>query len=175
MKEHYFNEYWHKVQVAIRKKVDFCRFQCPKRPLFTLFTKVSALFSHFQIMSDLGHSKSILGQFLHSWRKFDKKQVSLQKYYRHDPFRSTGFISIRYGGFVRRSQQWQKVRNLTFDPTCDVVNDVLINFRNIFGKLKPGAVKYRFRIENRSSSLAESKGEFRPPPHGPGIPLRGAG
>ena len=67
-----------------------------------------------------------------------------------------------------RRQRRQIIKNITFDPTCDVISDLKIIFCNIFRKFKPGAIKCRFRIENRfdqSSSLADSKwvGAKRPP------------
>ena len=50
------------------------------------------------------------------------------------------------------------MKNLTFVPICDVISDVQIQFRSIFEKFKPGAIKCHFGIENRSSSLADSRG-----------------
>ena len=47
-----------------------------------------------------------------------------------------------------------------FGSTSDVISDVYLKFCIIFGKFKPGAIK--FRTENLSSSLADSRG--RPPP-----------
>ena len=60
-------------------------------------------------------------------------------------------------------------RNLIFDPTCHVISGVLIKFCNIFGKFKPGAFKYRFRIENRSSRWSDSRGPKCPPPPPPSV------
>ena len=54
---------------------------------------------------------------------------------------------------------------LTFDPACDAISSVQIKFCNIFGKVKPGAIKCRFRIKNRSSSLTDSKGRGETDPH----------
>ena len=44
---------------------------------------------------------------------------------------------------------------MTFNP----IYDLHIKFCNIFRQLKPGSIKCRFRIENRSGSLADSTGE----------------
>ena len=52
----------------------------------------------------------------------------------------------------------QIVKNLIFDPTCDVISDPQIKLCYIFEKFKSGAIKCSFRIENRSSSLADSTG-----------------
>ena len=85
-----------------------------------------------------------------------------------------GFLSIWYGCFAWRSQQGQKK---TFDSPVTS----RIKFCHIFERLNPGAIKCRFRIENRPSSLAYSRGpKFPPPPPpidgpGPGIPPRGVG
>ena len=54
---------------------------------------------------------------------------------------------------------------LTFDPACDAISSVQIKFYKIFGKVKPGAIKCRFRIKNRSSSLTDSKGRGETDPH----------
>ena len=54
---------------------------------------------------------------------------------------------------------------LTFDAACDAISSVQIKFRKIFGKVKPGAIKCRFRIKNRSSSLTDSKGRGETDPH----------
>ena len=55
---------------------------------------------------------------------------------------------------------------MIFDPTCDLISDVQEQFCRILGRSKPGAMKYRYLIENRFSSLAVSGcGEAPPPPH----------
>ena len=56
------------------------------------------------------------------------------------------------------------IKNLNFDPTCDVISDVQMKFCNIFGNFKPVAIKCCFRIETWSISLADSKGTETPPP-----------
>ena len=61
--------------------------------------------------------------------------------------------------FSRRNQRCQEVENLTFDMTCDFMCDIQIKFCSIFGKLMPGSIKYRFLVETRSNSLADSTGE----------------
>ena len=69
-------------------------------------------------------------------------------------------------------------KNMSFDPTYDVNSDLQISCCNIFGELKPGAIKRRFRVENRLISLADNRGSEMPSPlggQGPGIPYRGAG
>ena len=53
-----------------------------------------------------------------------------------------------------------KVKFVTFDRTCDVICVPLIQFCNIFAQFMPAALKYRFRVENRYSRLADS-GEGR--------------
>ena len=61
------------------------------------------------------------------------------------------------------------VKILTVYPTCEVVSDVHMKFCSIFGKFKHGAIKYLFRIENRSSSLVDSRGGGRHPHIGGGV------
>ena len=58
------------------------------------------------------------------------------------------------------------VKNLIFDQY--VISDVQIKVCNIFGDLKPEAIKCHFGVENRSSSLSDSKGveTVRPPSAG---------
>ena len=53
-----------------------------------------------------------------------------------------------------------------FDPTCDVISDIHIKLCNILGNFKPGAIKFRLRIEYWSSSMIDSKGKRPPPPIG---------
>ena len=55
-----------------RKMAEVFYFQCPKRPLLCYYRGFWH-FSDFQILSDLGRSKSFLGSFFHSWRKHDLK------------------------------------------------------------------------------------------------------
>ena len=50
-----------------------------------------------------------------TWHKVTKGLGGYLKYARHDPCRSIGFISLWYGCFSRRSEQWQTLKNLTFD------------------------------------------------------------
>ena len=56
------------------------------------------------------------------------------------------------------NQKLTLTRSLTSSVTTQ------INFCSIFVKTRPGTIKRSFRIENRSSSLADSRGET-PPPH----------
>ena len=92
-----------------------------------------------------------------TWHKVTTCE-GIWKYSRHDPCRSIGFISIWYGFFAQRSEQWQIFKNLTLDPTCDTISDVLMKFGKIFEIFMPGAIKYRFRIENPSTSLVDGMG-----------------
>ena len=73
------------------------------------------------------------------------------------------FNSIRLLWPAKRAMT--DIKKKIFGPTCDVISDDRIKFRSIFGKFKPGAIKFRFRIENWSISLADSRGAERPPPH----------
>ena len=97
------------------------------------------------------------------WHKIIKG-LGGHKYPRRDAFRSIVFISVWYGCFARRSQQWQIIENLTFDPTCGVISDLQMNFYNIFWKLMPGAMKFCVRIENGSNILIDSTWGGTPPP-----------
>ena len=54
-------------------------------------------------------------------------------------------------------------KNQTFDPACDVISDAHIKFCNAFRKFKPGAIKYRFRIDSLSNCLT-GRGVETPPP-----------
>ena len=56
------------------------------------------------------------------------------------------------------NQKLTLTRSLTSSVTTQ------INFCSIFVKTRPGTIKRSFRIENRSSSLADSRGETPPPP-----------
>ena len=58
------------------------------------------------------------------------------------------------------------VKILTYDRTCDVINDLQIKLSNIFGGFMPGTMKCRFRIEDRPSNLANSRGPTPSPSQG---------
>ena len=47
------------------------------------------------------------------------------------PMSFLGSISIWYGCIARRSQQGQKINNLTFDPACDVTYTILQHIRKV--------------------------------------------
>ena len=49
-------------------------------------------------------------------------------------------------------------KNLTSDPTCDVISIFPTKFCNLFGKFKPGAIECSFRTDSWSGSLAYRKG-----------------
>ena len=56
-----------------------------------------------------------------------------------------------------RSKKYRS-KNLTFDLTCVVICELQMAICKIFGKVMAEAIKYRFRINNRSSSSADSGG-----------------
>ena len=103
-------------------------------------------------------------------------KVLFHEYPRHDPCRSIGFVSILYVCFALRSQRKQIIKPLTFEPTCDVISDFQTQFCKISGRTSRD-IKYRFRVENRSSSLTDSRGAETAPIGGQGLemPRRGAG
>ena len=62
------NAYVHKISsLYLEKRLGFAVLNA-QRPLFTLFTRVSAI-SDFQLLSDLGHTRSVLGPL---FRVFDE-------------------------------------------------------------------------------------------------------
>ena len=56
-------------------------------------------------------------------------------------------------------------QNLAFDLTCGIIRDIQIKFCYIIGKFMPVDIKYRFLIENLSSTVSDSMG-VRPFPYG---------
>ena len=64
---------------------------------------------------------------------------------------------------------------MIFGPTCNVISDVQMSYCNMFRKFKSGAIKCRFRIENRSGSLADSRGVAETPPPTHSIDGKGPG
>ena len=72
-----------------------------------------------------------------------------------------GFISIWYGCCALRSKN--RKSKINFDPISDVISDDTDKLLQHI-KTRPGTIKRSFRIENRSSSLADSRGK-RPPPN----------
>ena len=99
-----------------------------------------------------------------SWRKVTK---DLGEYLEVSQTRYTSFNRL-YFNMIRplfpAKRTMTDNKKLTFDPICDVISDVQTKFCNIFGKVKPGAIKCCFRIENWSISLADSRGPKQPAP-----------
>ena len=132
-----------------------------------LFTKLDA-----KTCSALSKPKIYILIFLTSWpwmiltwHEVTKGLEGTQRYLRHDPCRFIGFVSVWYRCFARRIRCWQIVKDLTFDLICGAIKGLRIKFCNIFRKFIPWAIKCRFGIENRSSSLADSTwGQNSTPP-----------
>ena len=64
-----------KFQLHILKTAVLWRLECPKRPLFMIFTRISAI-SWFSIFVRPRTLKSAPGSFLRSWRKSDSNHLS---------------------------------------------------------------------------------------------------
>ena len=90
-------------------------------------------------------------------RRSPKAEEGAWKYTRHDPRRFIGFF-IMIQPLCPATPPMTYVKKLTFVLTYDVISDLQLNFRNIFGKFLPGDIKCPFRIENRSSSLSDRRG-----------------
>ena len=76
------------------------------------------------------------------------------------------FVSVCCGYFARLNQRLQIVKNFIYDLTCDVISD-LQNKMQLSRKVYTSAINCHFRIENRSSSLADGRGQNALPPPAP--------
>ena len=62
-----------KFQVAfLKKRLSFTVLNAQKATSYGIY-KDLGIFSDFNLASDLGRSRSVLGSFLRSWRKYDPK------------------------------------------------------------------------------------------------------
>ena len=157
------------------KMAKFCRFECPKRQLFTLFTRASAFFRLLSNFVRLGKFKNGFRViFLYSWRKSDLKtcithpKPTILNLTFFDLWPCMTLIWHKVTKGLRGYLEVSQTRSMSF---------YRLHF-NLIRMICPVGVKFRFPIGNRSISLQIAGGPKRSLPiggQGPGISHRGVG
>ena len=173
-----------KFQVAILTKMaEFCRFECPKRPLFTLFTRISTFsFFHFlyeNLTQNMYHTTQtqnfkfdvfeiLTFDDLHLAKRHKGLGGDIQRYPRHDPCRSPALFQFDTAALPGEANRDRKSIILPLTrPVCDVIID---HTNRILQHIQKAQARgYQMPFSDRKSvhyfARWRGGGAKRPPPH----------